>query len=192
MQSQRLRSLKTGGRGLLTATVSKALCKASAPLEQSEGEVEMTISSQRFLILSGHLTTRPIVGFLTIAILAVALSAQTASQDQSADLKPNQSIPVTISGYVRDMACLMKFNEALKPTNDCALMCARAGSPLVIVTKKGVIYVPMSAEIPDTSQREKLMPFVGSYVEVTGEMFQRSGISAIVIKQIKKANDTES
>lgn len=70
-------------------------------------------------------------------------------------------------------------------------MCARAGSPLVIVTKKGVIYVPMSAEIPDTSQREKLIPFVGSYVEITGEMFERSGIKTIVIAQIKKADDTD-
>ena len=137
-------------------------------------------------------TMRPIIGVLTIAILTVSPCAQTTSADQSANLKPNKSTTVTISGYVRDMACLMKFNEALKPTNDCASMCARAGSPLVIVTKKGIIYVPMSAEIPDTSQREKLMPFVGSYVKVTGEMFQRSGIKAIVIAQIKKADDTGS
>ena len=137
-------------------------------------------------------TMRPIIGILTIAILTVSPRAQTTSADQSANLKPNKSTTVTISGYVRDMACPMKFCEALKPTNDCASMCARAGSPLVIVTKKGIIYVPMSAEISDTSQREKLMPFVGSYVEITGEMFQRSGIKAIVIAQIKKAADTGS
>jgi hypothetical protein len=50
----------------------------------------------------------------------------------------------------------------------------------------------MSATIPDISQREKLMPFVGSYVEIIGEMFRRSGIKAIVIEQIQKANDPES
>ena len=133
---------------------------------------------------------RAIIGVLTIAILTVSPCAQITSADQSANLTPNKSTTVTISGYVRDMACLMKFNEALKPTNDCALMCARAGSPLVIVTKKGGIYVPMSAEIPDTSQREKLMPFVGSYVEVAGELFQRSGIKAIVITKIQKVHDT--
>lgn len=148
------------------------------------------------LVFSGQLhLVRVIVGILATTNLTVNptvfLSAQTASQDQSADLKPSKSTTVTIGGYVRDMACLMKFDEALKPTNDCALMCARAGSPLVIVTKKGVIYVPMSAAIPDTSQREKLMPFVGSYVEITGELFQRSGIKAIVIEQIKKADDTK-
>jgi hypothetical protein len=56
--------------------------------------------------------------------------------------------------------------------------------------EKKVIYVPISAEIPDTSQREKLLPLVGSYVEITGEMFQRSGLRTIVIAQIKRADDT--
>jgi len=152
----------------------------------------MAISGRRFKVLARYLTrVRPIVGVLTIAILPVSLYAQSMPPDQSADLKPSKSTTVTFKGYVRDMACLMKFNEALKPTNDCALMCARAGSPLVVVTKKGIIYVPMSAEIPDTSQREKLMPFVGSYVEITGEMYQRSGIKAIVIAQIKKDDRPE-
>jgi len=35
-------------------------------------------------------------------------------------------------------------------------------------------------------RKSKLMPVVGSYVQITGEMFQRSGIKAIVIEQIKK------
>ena len=131
------------------------------------------------------------IAMLAVSILGVSAQGQTASQNQSADLKPNQSVKLTFQGYVRDLACLMKFNEVLKPTNDCALMCARAGSPLVIVTKDGVIYTPISDSIPDTSEREKLMPLVGSYVEVTGEMYQRPGIKAIVIQQIKKADDAK-
>jgi len=35
---------------------------------------------------------------MTIAILTVSLSAQTVSQDQSPNLKPNKSTTVTISG----------------------------------------------------------------------------------------------
>lgn len=135
---------------------------------------------------------RTAAGILACAMLGASMHAQTSSQDQSADLKPNKSVKLTIHGYVRDIACLMKYNEALKPTNDCALMCARSGSPLIIVTKKGTIYTPISESIPDTSQREKLMPFVGDYVEITGEMFQRAGLKAIVIEQIKKADDTKS
>ena len=123
------------------------------------------------------------------ALFSVMLNAQQIQKDQSAELKPNESTKVTIRGYVRDIACLMKFNEALKPTNDCALMCARAGSPLVIVTPKNVIYTPISASLPDVSQRESLMPLVGQYVEVTGDMYERSGMKAIVIKSIQKADD---
>jgi hypothetical protein len=160
----------------------------SAPCGEYETDTQQRFNTGNY----GFATAmrRPDITELTIALLAVSMCAQSASSDQSADLKPNKSTLANISGYVRDMACLMRFGEALKLTNDCALMCARAGSPLVIVTKKGVIYVPLSAEIPDTSQREKLMPFVGSYVEIKGEMFQRSGIKTIVIAQITKADDT--
>ena len=123
----------------------------------------------------------------------LGLNAQTASQDfKNADLTPSKSVKLTARGYVRDIACLMKFNEALKPSNDCALMCARAGSPLIVVTKEGTIYIPISESIPDTSQRDKLMPLVGSYVEVTGDMYERAGIKALVIEQIKKTDDTKS
>jgi hypothetical protein len=138
------------------------------------------------------MTTKTLSGILALSILLASAQGQTTAQDQGADLKPNQSVKLTFQGYVRDLACLMKFNEALKPTNDCALMCARAGSPLVIVTKDGTIYTPISNTLPDTSEREKLMPFVGSYVEITGEMYQRSGIKAIVIQQIKKTDDAKS
>ena len=149
------------------------------------------ITNQR-LVPSGPLRLARFAGLLTVAVLTASLSAQKASQDTSADLIPNQSTKVTVRGYVRDLACLMKFNEALKPTNDCALTCARAGSPLVIVTNKNVIYTPISESIPDVSQREKLMPFVGQYVEVTGDLYERSGIKAIVIKKIQKSDDTKS
>jgi hypothetical protein len=127
----------------------------------------------------------------TCAILTALLNAQVQRKDQGGDLQPNQSTNVTVRGYVRDLACLMKFNEALKPTNDCALMCARTGSPLIIVTNKNVIYTPISESIPDVSQREKLMPFVGEYVEVNGDLYERSGIKAIVIRKIQKADDTK-
>lgn len=133
-----------------------------------------------------------IVQVLALSVLGISMHGQTTSPDQGADLKPNASVKLTFHGYVRDLACLMKFNEALKPTNECAAMCARAGSPLVIVTKDGTIYTPISDSIPDASEREKLMPFVGSYVEVTAEMFQRSGIKAIVIQQIKKVDNPKS
>ena len=131
---------------------------------------------------------REILAGITLAAILTMTATQTAAQ--SSDLKPNTSEKMVLRGYVRDLACLMKFNEALKPTNDCAIMCARTGSPLVVITEKGDIYTPISESIPDTSQREKLMPFVGSYVEVSGDVYKRAGMSAIVIRKITKIEDS--
>jgi hypothetical protein len=131
---------------------------------------------------------RAILAGITLATILTMTGTQTAAQ--SSDLTPNTSEKIVLRGYIRDLACLMKFNEALKPTNDCAIMCARAGSPLVIITAKGEIYTPISESIPDTSQRERLMPFVGDYVEVRGDVYKRAGMSAIVIRKIKKIEDS--
>ena len=131
---------------------------------------------------------REILAGITLATILTMTATQTAAQ--SSDLKPNTSEKMVLRGYVRDLACLMKFNEALKPTNDCAIMCARAGSPLVVITEKGDIYTPISESIPDTSEREKLMPFVGSYVEVSGDVYKRAGMRAIVIRKITKIEDS--
>jgi hypothetical protein len=131
---------------------------------------------------------REILAGITLATTLTMTATQTAAQ--SSDLRPNTSEKMALRGYVRDLAWLMKFNEALKPTNDCAIMCARAGSPLVVITEKGDIYTPISESIPDTSQREKLMPFVGSNVEVRGDVYKRAGMSAIVIRKITKIEDS--
>ena len=44
----------------------------------------------------------------------------------------------------------------------------RGGSPLVILTDDGHLYFPISNKMPDTDQRQKLMPFVGKNVRATG------------------------
>jgi len=60
----------------------------------------------------------------------------------------------------------------------------KAGSPLGILTKNGELYLPISDKMPDYSQRKKLMPFVGRYVQVKGISFERNGTHVIVITDI--------
>ena len=45
--------------------------------------------------------------------------------------------------------------------------------------------------MPDTDQREKLMPFVGKYVRTTGTVFERKGTHAIVVSDIKEMKDVQ-
>src|SRR5215471_2881084 len=71
----------------------------------------------------------------------------------------------------------------------CLRACAKAGSPLVILTKDGELYLPISAEMPDTDQRQKLTPFLGKYVQATGVVYERKGTHAIAISDIQWLKD---
>jgi hypothetical protein len=95
---------------------------------------------------------------------------------------------MTIEGAVRDLACPVQ-NPAASATNfslQCTLDCVKHGSPIIILTKTGLIYFPISADMPDSDQREKMMPFVGKYVQATGPVFEHKGTRAIAITQIKE------
>ena len=97
--------------------------------------------------------------------------------------------PGVISGYVRDVACLVQNPKAGAATTpmaqDCLEKCVRGGSPLVILSEDGLLYVPISSETPDKSVRSKLLPYAGKYVKASGKLFERGGLHAISIEKIE-------
>ena len=96
-----------------------------------------------------------------------------------------QGKPTTVKGYVIDSACAF-VKDLRKPiSSECAVACAKAGSPLVILADNGVIYWPISAQVPATGQNEKLLPFAGQRVVVSGMVYQKGGSHAIVINKIE-------
>src|SRR3954463_9248936 len=92
---------------------------------------------------------------------------------------------VTLKGYVLDSACA--FTKGLKKpiSAECATACAKAGSPLVILTPTGTIYWPIADSTPSSSQNDKLLPFAGKNVSVSGKVFERGGSKAIAISKIE-------
>ena len=97
----------------------------------------------------------------------------------------------TIEGLLRDVACPIQNldNHATSMGAKCVQDCVRGGSPLVILTKDDLLYFPISGKMPDTDQRQVLMPFVGKYVRASGIVFERTGTHAIVITEIKEMKD---
>ncbi len=93
--------------------------------------------------------------------------------------------PATVKGYVLDSACA--FTKGLKKpiSGECATACAKAGSPLVILSDSGTIYWPIADTTPSSGQNEKLLPFAGQRVSATGKTFARGGSTAIVIEKIE-------
>lgn len=90
-----------------------------------------------------------------------------------------------VKGYVLDSACA--FTKGLKKpiSAECATACAKAGSPLVILSDTGTIYWPIADTTPSSGQNDKLMPFAGQKVSASGKVFARGGSTAIVIDKIE-------
>jgi hypothetical protein len=91
----------------------------------------------------------------------------------------------TVKGYVIDSSCT--FTKDLKKpiSRDCAVACAKAGSPLVIQADNGTIYLPISGGQPASGQNDKLMPFAGQRVTVSGTVYLKGGSHALVIEKVE-------
>lgn len=96
------------------------------------------------------------------------------------------SATITVKGYVLDSACA--FTKALdKPiSKQCAISCAKAGSPLVVLAEDGTIYWPIADTTPASGQNAKLLPFAGEKVTVSGKTYDRGGSKAMVIEKIER------
>jgi hypothetical protein len=114
---------------------------------------------------------------LTFAVPALLLIAIFAAGDSGRSM--------TIKGYVLDSACA--FTKGLKKpiSAECAIACAKAGSPLVILTMNGTIYWPIADTTPSSGQNDKLLQYAGKQVTVSGKVFERGGSTAIVISKVE-------
>jgi hypothetical protein len=116
---------------------------------------------------------------LLIAVWVLAKPAQSGDTEGK---------PTVIRGLLRDIACPVQnqASTSRKFNKQCAIDCAKLGSPLSVLTDDGTMYLVISESMPDVPQNEKLMPFVGKYVEVSGRTFERKGQRAIVISKINE------
>jgi hypothetical protein len=119
-----------------------------------------------------------------VVMLAVALTA--FAQEPPA----KEGAPASIVGYLRDSGCVYHFHQVVKPLpNGCLEACVRAGSPLVVLTRDEQVYHPISTEIPDLDVRQKLLPFAGKLVKITGHIYRRGGSNAISLEKIEEVKE---
>jgi hypothetical protein len=126
-----------------------------------------------------HLRKSVIRLVILLGPLAVALAATGNGQSG------------TIKGYVIDSACTFTKNLKKPISPQCAVACAKAGSPLVILSDDGMIYWPIDEATPSSSQNAKLLPFAGQKVTATGKVFERGGSHAVVIDKIEPLSSSK-
>ncbi len=119
---------------------------------------------------------------LAIAGLSVMMSVAMSVGQARAAAKH-----ATIHGYVIDSSCTFTKDLKKPVSPECAVACARAGSPLVIQADNGTIYLPISGGQPASGQNDRLLPFAGTRVSVTGTVYEKGGSRAIVIEKLEAA-----
>ena len=116
--------------------------------------------------------------FATLWALLLSLAA-TAQQSSKENVK--------LEGYVLDSSCAYTKNLDKPISESCAKKCAEGGSPLVILTDDGTVYLPISGTMPATGENQKLMAYAGQRVKVEGAVHQRSGSKALTSAAIRAA-----
>jgi len=120
---------------------------------------------------------KPAMNCILAAVLMTVVPGEACAQEPV----------VTVKGFVLDSACAFIKNLQKPVSKDCAIACAKAGSPLVILADDGTIYWPISAAMPATGQNPRLIKLAGQRVVAAGRLFERSGSRALVIEKIEAA-----
>jgi hypothetical protein len=121
-----------------------------------------------------NLRGRVLIG--TLAAMLAGIAPNPACADEQ---------PTKVKGYVLDSACAFTKNLNKPISVQCAIDCAKGGSPLVLLTEDGHIYWPISDKTPATGLNSRLLKFAGKKVIVTGKIYERDGSHAIVIETIE-------
>lgn len=118
-----------------------------------------------------------LLSLLLVAVLVLATANSARAQGKA----------VTMNGYVIDSACAFIKNLKKPLSVDCAIACARAGSPLVLLADDGTVYWPISDAMPATGQNDRLIKFAGQRVTASGKVYDKGGSRAIVLEKIAGA-----
>jgi len=112
---------------------------------------------------------KTLLAILSTTALVVALAAPTFAKTE------------TVKGQIIDGACykMDKSNVGLDhkmpkgETKDCALICAKAGHPMSLLTSDGKVYEITGGLA--ASNNAKIIPHITHTVEVTGDVTEKDG-----------------
>jgi len=91
---------------------------------------------------------------------------------------------VTVQGEIIDMACYMAKGKKGPEHKSCALLCAKSGVPIGILTDAGEVYLLLD-DHDDTDPYEAAKKLAGSRAEITGTKYVKPGVASIVVSGAK-------
>src|SRR4051812_12505295 len=97
----------------------------------------------------------------------------------------------TVKGQIVDQSCynMDKSNTGVDhkmpkgETKDCAVMCAKGGKPMALLTSDGKVYEIAGGLAAD--KNAKIIPHIGHTVEITGDVMDHGGSMMIMADSVK-------
>ena len=129
-----------------------------------------------------------------ILVFAVgAMFAQDKMKEGKAETKmASKDKSTTLKGEVVDVSCYLAHGEKGmgEGHKSCAEACAKAGSPLGILSN-GKLYVSVMPDDHSAGPNAKLMDHIGHQVEATGMIRSHAGVNGFMITEVKMAGDEQ-
>jgi hypothetical protein len=91
---------------------------------------------------------------------------------------------ITVQGEVLDMACYLAKDKKGPEHKSCALLCAKAGKPIGVLTDAGEVYLLID-DHDNEEPYERLKKLAGSRAEITGQKFDKGGVAGIMVTESK-------
>ena len=91
---------------------------------------------------------------------------------------------VTVQGEIIDMACYMAKGSKGPSHKACAVMCAKKGVPIGVLTDGGEVYLLLD-DHNNTDPYDAAKKLAGERAEISGKKFNKQGVASIVVSGAK-------
>ena len=120
----------------------------------------------------------------TLLLSGTVVFAANAVGDKSHVHAKDKPQTVSIQGELVDLGCYLEHGARGEKHKSCATKCIAGGMPMGLLTPKNKLYV-LTLNHDDADPFKKSKELVGSQVQVTGNVAERDGISAIDVVAVK-------
>ena len=118
---------------------------------------------------------RRLLAVVVSAVFLAGLAPSVLAQD------------AVLKGELVDSHCFMKDKKnAGAGHRDCAMTCAKKGTPVALVTSDGVLYIVTGDLTKDSNAQ--LVPHLSHTVELSGVVSDQDGKKSIAAKSLKMAS----
>jgi hypothetical protein len=130
-------------------------------------------SSPRVLTFMGARSLATLAVSLSLSVLGIGFPATGRAQEE-----------VSVHGEILDMACYMSKGSKGAAHKACAVMCAKKGVPIGVLTDTGEVYLLLDDHNnPDPYDAAKKL--AGERAQIDGKKYDKQGVASIVVSNAK-------